>query len=386
MTNVHCTAVLMVDDDPRLLDGFRRQYHRVLQLTTALGGAEGLQTLQQKGPFAVVVSDYQMPEMNGIQFLSKVREIAPDTVRIMLTGNADLQSAVNAVNEGHVFRFLTKPCSPQDFQSTMRAAIEQYQLRFAEKTLLEETLKGSLEVMADLLALANPAAFGRATRLREFVRSVVASMKLENAWRFEAAAMLSQIGCVAIPGDVIDRVARGETLSPEHERMVNRHPEVARDMIGKIPRLEGVAAMIAHQTGVGIDKLADPEAQMGARILTMVLEFDELLSLGATPAKAIECLRKNHGDWEPAIVTAISAIQVGSSTMTVDSVPVRYLRVGMVLDADVLNTSGRLLMARGFRLNAPTLERLRNHAQVGGVVEPIRVLVPRSPAAKDSAA
>lgn len=386
MSQALCKSVLMVDDDSRLLDGFRRQYYKALQLTTALGGEEGLQALQQKGPFAVVVSDYQMPNMNGIQFLSKVREIAPETVRIMLTGNADLQSAVNAVNEGHVFRFLTKPCSPEDFQGTMRAALEQYRLRFAEKTLLEDTLKGSLEVMAELLALANPAAFGRATRLRHYVASVVAELGLENAWRFEAAAMLSQIGCVAVPTDVIDRVARGEQLSPEQEHMLNRHPEIARDLIGRVPRLESVAEMIAHQNGLGTESLADPDARLGARILSVALEFDELLSLGASREQAIESLRRNHGDWERKVVEAIANIAIDEGKAQVANLPVRDLRVGMVLDADILNTGGAVLMARGFRLNPSTLERLRNYSQLGGVAEPIRVLVPPPTAIPKTAA
>jgi response regulator RpfG family c-di-GMP phosphodiesterase len=376
MTQAQYNSVLMVDDDARLLDGFRRQYQKSLQLTTAVGGEEGLAAIRQKGPFAVIVSDYQMPNMNGIQFLGKAREIAPDSVRVMLTGNADLQSAIHAVNQGSVFRFLTKPCSPDEFQSMLRASIEQYRLRFAEKSLLEETLKGSLEVMAELLALANPAAFGRATRVRKYVADVVAALGVDGAWRFESAAMLSQIGCVAVPTDVIERVARGEQLSPEQEHMINRHPEVARDLIGRVPRLEAVAEMIAHQFGLGTDNIVDPDARLGARVLSLALEFDELLTLGATRDQALESLRRNHGEWEVRLVDAFAGITVGGGETQVANLSVRELRVGMVLDRDILNTNGRVLMARGFRLNPGTLERLRNYAQLGGVVEPIRVLVP----------
>lgn len=376
MTQAQYNSVLMVDDDARLLDGFRRQYQKSLQLTTAVGGEEGLAAIRQKGPFAVIVSDYQMPNMNGIQFLGKAREIAPDSVRVMLTGNADLQSAIHAVNQGSVFRFLTKPCSPDEFQSMLRASIEQYRLRFAEKSLLEETLKGSLEVMAELLALANPAAFGRATRVRKYVADVVAALGVDGAWRFESAAMLSQIGCVAVPTDVIERVARGEQLSPEQEHMINRHPEVARDLIGRVPRLEAVAEMIAHQFGLGTDNIVDPDARLGARVLSLALEFDELLTLGATRDQALESLRRNHGEWEVRLVDAFTGITVGGGETQVANLSVRELRVGMVLDRDILNTNGRVLMARGFRLNPGTLERLRNYAQLGGVVEPIRVLVP----------
>ena len=98
--------VLFVDDEPKVLDGIRRQLRNRLDVETANGAAAGLALIESKGPFAVVVSDMRMPEMNGARFLAKVNEIAPDTVRMVLSGQADLDSTVAAVNEGHIFRFL----------------------------------------------------------------------------------------------------------------------------------------------------------------------------------------------------------------------------------------------------------------------------------------
>ena len=92
--------ILFVDDDPNLLASCERNFRRKYQLDTAEGGEAGLARLAERGPYAVVVADRQMPRMDGIQFLSAVRQRAPDTVRIMLTGNADLDSAIRVVNEG----------------------------------------------------------------------------------------------------------------------------------------------------------------------------------------------------------------------------------------------------------------------------------------------
>jgi len=105
--------VLCVDDDPSLLDGLRRELNRRFDITTALSGAAGLEALEREGPFAVVVSDMRMPGMDGATFLGHVRERAPETVRVLLTGHADLDGAIAAVNQGNIFRFLTKPC-PRD--------------------------------------------------------------------------------------------------------------------------------------------------------------------------------------------------------------------------------------------------------------------------------
>jgi len=99
--------VLFVDDDPNLLASCERNFRRKFQIETAEGGELALQKITERGPFAVVVSDRQMPRMDGIKFLSLVKERAPDTVRIMLTGNADLEGAVKVVNEGNIFRFLS---------------------------------------------------------------------------------------------------------------------------------------------------------------------------------------------------------------------------------------------------------------------------------------
>ena len=114
--------LLYVDDDPNILRAYERSMRKFFQMDTALGGDEGLEAIRTKGPYAVVLSDMSMPGMNGIQFLAKVREHARDTVCIMLTGNADLQTAMQAVNEGNIFRFLTKPCPRETLVKALRAA------------------------------------------------------------------------------------------------------------------------------------------------------------------------------------------------------------------------------------------------------------------------
>ncbi|MET0089017.1 MAG: response regulator [Candidatus Thiodiazotropha sp.] len=111
--------VLMVDDDRNLLDSFRRQFHKRLNIETATSGADGVQAVRDGGPFGLVVSDMMMPNMNGIEFLSRIRAIAPNTVRIMLTGNANLDVAINAVNDGNIYRFLNKPVETETLYNTI---------------------------------------------------------------------------------------------------------------------------------------------------------------------------------------------------------------------------------------------------------------------------
>ena len=160
--------ILCVDDEPRVLEGLSLHLRRNYDVVTAESGADGLQAIKDKGPFAVALSDMRMPRMDGTAFLKAVRELAPDTVRMLLTGQADLQSTIDAVNKGQIFRFLTKPCPSQQLMGAFEAATEQYRLVMAERVLLEQTLHGSIKALTDILALSNPVAFGSATRIKKY--------------------------------------------------------------------------------------------------------------------------------------------------------------------------------------------------------------------------
>lgn len=101
--------ILFVDDDPNILKGFQRNLRKDFTVSVAEGGQQALELIQSSEPFAVIVSDMQMPGMNGAEFLYAAKKISPDSVRMMLTGNADQQTAINAINKGDIFRFINKP-------------------------------------------------------------------------------------------------------------------------------------------------------------------------------------------------------------------------------------------------------------------------------------
>ena len=239
--------ILMVDDESSVLVGYQRIFHHEFQIDTAPAGRRPWLALKATGPYAVVVSDMRMPEMDGASLLAKVKLLAPETVRIMLTGNSDIQSAVSAVNEGNIFRFLTKPCNKEALAKALTAGLVQYRLLTVEKDLLENTLQGCIQVLTEMLALVNPAAFGRAQRIRRYMHQVAERMDLESPWRFEVAAMMSQLGCVTLHPETIEAVHAGRPLPPDEQARFDAHPGVAHDLLAKIPRLEPMAWMIAHQ-------------------------------------------------------------------------------------------------------------------------------------------
>ncbi|MEM7307409.1 MAG: HD domain-containing phosphohydrolase [Planctomycetota bacterium] len=389
MTTSSSCRVLLVDDEQALLDALQRTYRKRFRFSTACGGPAGLEAIQNDGPFDVVVSDYQMPEMNGAAFLSRVAEVAPESVRIMLTGNADLQTAIDAVNTGQVFRFLTKPCDPDVFTQGIDAAFEQVRLRRAERDLLQGTLKGSIEVLADVLSLSNPDAFGRANRVRSYVAQLAKLLKMPDTWQVESAAMLSQIGCVALPGDLLELVASGQVLSDAQSEAYEQHPGIGARLLSHIPRLGPVAEIVRRQRSrlaeLAKEKNLAPEVKRGSQVLAACLELDELISLGASKTDALDAMAKKEGAYPPQLLRVMADLRpLGADTVARDAV-VAELQDGMILGQDVRGKGGTLIVAKGNRITTSLLERLRNYHHLRGVEEPIRVLVAPSAEAAEAA-
>src|SRR5579859_4713302 len=170
--------ILFVDDEPNVLEAYQRNLRKRYSLEAATSGELALELIAQRGPFAVIVADMQMPVMNGVEFLVQAQKLAPDSVRLMLTGNADQRTAVEAVNRGHIYQFLTKPCLPELMASALDNAIRQYQLITAERELLEKTLNGSVNMLAGILSSIDPVSFGRGEQLRDYMATFARSSNL----------------------------------------------------------------------------------------------------------------------------------------------------------------------------------------------------------------
>jgi response regulator RpfG family c-di-GMP phosphodiesterase len=375
--------ILFVDDEENILSAFRREFRKEFEIDTATDAEEGLRTVAARGPFAVIVSDFRMPKADGNRFLAAVKKIAPDSVRVMLTGHADVNMAMQAVNEGSVFRFLTKPCPSDTLGKVLTDAIQQYRLVTAERELLENTLRGSIKVLTELLGLVNPEAFGRCSRIRDRVRKIAEQMKLPNLWQLETAALLSQIGCVIFPEDVLKRWYRNEQLTQEESQLFTMHPEVGSGLIANIPRMEEIAEIIKYQekhfdgTGFPLESRSGSTTPIGAKILKVALDLDVLEAAGVSPEEALRTLRERKGWYDPRILAALETILLGPRTkIEIRHIGLTDLAVGMVLGEDLLSENDLVLMAKGQEVNLAMLVRLRQFAKTSGIREPFRVVVP----------
>ncbi len=376
--------ILFVDDDPNILSAYRRMLHKRFEVVTSLSGDEGLDCLAKDGPFAVIVADMQMPGMNGVQFLRKAQEQAPETVRLMLTGNADQKTAADAVNQGHVFSFLTKPCPPESLEAALGNAIKQYRLVVAERELLEETLNGAIKVLTEVLSITDPQSFGRAQQLRDEVRMIARWFGAQRPWELELGGMLSHIGNVSIPQSLLTKVRSGDQLSGAERDMLARVPEVGASLLEKIPRLEGVAEIVRYQrknfdgTGFPIDGVAGEAIPIGARILRVLTDLLDQEAQRRSRAGAFHSLRQTSGQYDPQVLEAIAAcFDIYLETPTeLDlsenaAVQVAELTVGNILAEDVFTKDGTLVVVADTAISAALLQKLRNFNEVVGLKEPL---------------
>ncbi len=370
--------VLMVDDDRNLLDSFQRQLRKRINLETATSGADGVQAIQYDGPFAVVVSDMQMPGMNGVEFLSNVRKVSPDTVRIMLTGNANMETAIDAVNDGAIYRFLNKPVETEQLYQTVIDGMKQYRLVASEKILLNQTLKGAVNLLADVLSVVNPVAFSQSSRIKQYVQTIVKSLSLQDSWHYDLAAMLCQLGYISLTDELLKKIVAGSELTKLEEISYREHPAIGARLLKHIPRLEIVSAMVERQHN-DVAKFEfqgelsnDQKATLGGQILRVSTAYDQLLSNGKSEEQAIAELKDQPQKYDPILVEALS---LGAQNRKVEvlTLPINKLEPGFILDQPIVAEAGTLLVAKGQVLSRAVLLRLVAAEESGAISGDIRV-------------
>lgn len=352
--------VLCVDDEPQILQGLTLHLRRQFKVVTADSAAAAIKLVSETVAPAVVVSDMRMPVMDGAALLKRMLQLHPETTRILLTGEPSRDSAASAVNEGQIFRFLTKPCAPDELRAAVEAGVIQHRLVTAEKVLMQETLIGCINALIDVLAMTNPVAFGRTNRVKRMVIDLAAALNLKEFWQLEAAAMLSQIGYISLPAELVEKLYYGRRLSAEERALAEGAPRVAQALLGRIPRIESVMEILT----VSQDAAAaggDGLLRQGADILRLVLAYDGLIVAGNSVNAALQTLRGRAAAYGAALIETFAAlIGTHADTQDVFELPVASVKPGMVFMDDLRTAVGTLLVPKGFEITNAFLERKRN--------------------------
>ncbi len=351
--------VLFVDDAPDLLVGLQAMFGGRFAVRTAAGAEEGLAAIHEHGPFSVVLADMGMPAVNGVQFLARVREMSPDSTRMLLTGNADLRTAVEAVNQGHIFRFLTKPCDQQQLTEAIEAGIDRNQALLTERQQLESMQLGNIRLLTDILRAANPAISAKSMRIARSVRHINRRLDLPITGRLDAAASLSQLGCITLPAELVQQAYVGARLTPDEQAQYDAHPLAAQALLASIPTMGAVGWIISQQfvrhipaqspLSSGTDSAS---MVFGAKALKLAAAFDAYRMRMLTDKEAISRLRSRDTEFEKAMIDLLAELAAENTIMELRKVPIAQLEVGMVLEQEIRSRHGMLKMARGQQITA----------------------------------
>jgi response regulator RpfG family c-di-GMP phosphodiesterase len=378
MNEIKRPRVLCVDDEPRVVEGLVLHLRKDYDVHTALNGEQALQKLRSIGGAAVVVSDMRMPTMDGATLLNRIMASYPETTRILLTGEAGREVAVHAVNKGQIFRFLTKPCPPEQLRAAVEAGVIQFRLLQSERDMLQETVLGCIKALVDVLAIANPVAFGRATRVQRTAMAFAETLECRDFWQLEAAALLSQIGYLSLSADLVNKLYYGQPVTKEESEQAGSVPAVAIKLLEHIPRLEPVMQILSalQYSDQQIARLGEGTVGLGSRILALSLEYDALTARGQSLEACLKAFRDRPGRFGAALTEKFAAyLGGGKAPSDRHKLPLHSVRPGMIIEQDVRSHSGTLIVPRGFEVTPAFLEKIANFG-VELMAEKVEVRIP----------
>jgi len=410
-------TLLCVDDEQNILSALRRLFRQDgYRILTAGSGEEGI-GLMEREPVDLVISDMRMPGMDGAHFLERVSSRWPDTLRILLTGHADVASTIAAINKGRIFRYIAKPWDDQDVRLIVRHALERQQLerdkrrlealtqrqneelrvlnvslearveaRTAELSLAHDALAvaneklkagflTSIKVFSNLIELSEGTRSGHSRRVADLSRRTAVKIGLDRvaAQDVMLAGLLHDIGKIGLPDALLAKPA--SLMNAEEQAQFKRHPQKGESALMALDSLRSAARLLRshHERydGRGYpDGLGGADVPLGARILAVANDYDGLQigSLSAkrlSSAEALAFLQMERGKrYDPQVVDAFASLNGSESagkTLKEWALAPEALRSGMVLSRDLISREGALLLAADFLLDDSLIRQIRDY-------------------------
>lgn len=411
--------ILVVDDEEIVLvalrDTLRREGYEVV---TASNAVQGLEILR-KSQFSVIMTDYQMPMLTGLEFLTQVKEIQPDATRILITAVLSLSTVIDAINKGEIYRFIVKPWLREELIATVKNAVQRYELICRNAVLQAATLTmneklsqmnksleqqvGKIETQNQQLAELNqalsqnlqrsvslclqvmetfyPLLGSQARRVFELCKAMAVALKLPPEQRqiLEISAWLHDVGLVGVPRQLIRRWQQGEPLTEAEQALVEHHPVLGQELVGFVHSLAEVGTVIrAHHER--LDGSGYPDQLMGdnipwlGRLLAVAVSYAESPYTGVD---AVEAIRLSSGKaFDPEAVRAfLRSLPQAAVPRKEREVLLSELRPGMILAKGIYTSHGLLLIPEGQELSAPYIDKLLNHNRVSPISQSLLVYV-----------
>jgi response regulator RpfG family c-di-GMP phosphodiesterase len=423
-------TILFVDDEANILSSLKRLFRPAgYRIFTAEGGVQGLEILERES-VDLVVSDMRMPEMNGAQFLEKVRERWPETVRILLTGYAEIGATIDAINKGQIYRYVSKPWDDNEIALTVRQGLQQKMLE-REKLRLEELTRKqndelkdlnahleekvlarteevrqtmgfletaheklkksfitSVRVFSNLIEMNNPQKTGHSRRVAELARTIAQNMGMSATEVQDTfvAGLLLDIGKIGLPDRLVDRPLHG--LNADERNEVLKAPAKGEMALMALEQLHGSAKLIrSHRErfdGTGYpDHLVGLAIPLGARILALAEDYDTTL-MGTSfvkplkPTEAMLFIQDGRGKrYDPMVVDTflkeLARLQAASADPSELVLRSGQLIPGMVISRELIGHTGDMLLSKGHVLTEQIIDQIRGFERMDG--HPLTVYV-----------
>jgi response regulator RpfG family c-di-GMP phosphodiesterase len=411
-------AVLLVDDDSDVLAALSETLaNDAYRIVACLNAKEALVLLGQQ-TFAVVISDQNMPDINGLQLLEKVRELQPDCSRLLITGMLVVDTLIGAINSGEIYRFIAKPWKRGEVIATVQNAVNRYELLCENRRLQVETqalnarlagnntqLTANLQALTEqktqldrahdalrqnfehslglcfrLISTFYPLLGKQAQAVVEICRGMAATEYFTDAERhvLMTSAWIYDIGLVALDRPLLHKLfTRPESCSPEEHALLRHHPIIGQTLAAFVDQLQAVGSTIrAHHER--FDGSGYPDGHAGenipwtARCLAVAVAF---VQTGLPKAQACEVLREESGrGFDPeAVRLFFRTTRLSDLPRNVKEVLMAELKGGMELARGIVTPSGLLLVPEGQVLTDLAVLKLQNHSMLSLVTE--RLLV-----------
>jgi response regulator RpfG family c-di-GMP phosphodiesterase len=424
-------AVLFVDDEPNILSALKRLFRpQGYQIFTADSGAAGLEIISQN-KIDLVISDMRMPEMNGAQFLEKVRIASPESIRILLTGFADISSTIDAINKGQIYRYISKPWEDNDITTSVRHALEQKQLAL-EKIRLEALTKNqneelkdlnanleakvkarteevrqtmgfleiahdklkksfftSIHIFSNLMELRESSMAGHSRRVANLAHKLALRIGMSEVEAQEVmiAGMLHDIGKIGFPDYLLNKPF--SALSNEERETVAKHPVIGQNALMSLEQLSGSALLIRshHERFDGLgypDGLTGLAIPLGARVLMVANDYESvqlghLMTNRLNAQDAQTFIQQGRGKrYDPQVVDAfVELMRTRDDQAKEKEIAVRsgQLKNGMILARDLVAKDGWLLLAKDYQITNVLIEQLRKYEKSDGHTLTIHVRI-----------
>ena len=410
--------ILIVDDEDIVLaalkETLRRANYDVVPVADPVAALEEI----KKREFSAIITDQSMPGLTGLELLAQARQLQPYATRILVTAVLDLDVVIDAINKGEIYRFIVKPWLREEFLTTVKNAVQRYEL-ICQNAYLQNTtqamndqlieLNRSLEQQVKLVAQQNqqlavvnealernlvrsmelcvhtmqtfyPSLGNQARRVSQLCKSIgdVLTLSADERRVLESSALLHDIGLVGVPRQIIRRWQDDpESLGPAEKALIQQHPILGQELAGFTSELVKVGEVIrAHHErfdGEGYpDQSTGENTPWLARLLAVVVAY---ASSPLTHLDAVEKIKMSSGTWfDPEAVRAfLRALTVTSVPRKEREIGLPELRPGMVLARGIYTSNGLLLVPEGQRLNATFIEKLLNHNRIQPITQSLIV-------------